>query len=38
MVEGVVRAPLFRTISRYVIGHAATLKAYLADLKASFSP
>lgn len=36
--EGIIRAPLFRTISRYVIGHEATLETYLADLKASFSP
>lgn len=35
--EGFVRAPFFRTISRFVIGHDTTLKAYLSDLRASFA-
>jgi len=34
--EGVVRAPFFRVLSKYVFGHDSTLKKYLADLAASF--
>lgn len=34
--EGVVRPPVFRALSRYVIGHGATMDAYLEDLSNSF--
>jgi hypothetical protein len=34
--EGVVRAPVYRALSKYVFGHDSTLKKYLADLAASF--
>jgi len=34
--EGVVRAPVYRALSKYVFGHDTTLKKYLADLAASF--
>lgn len=35
--DGVVRSPLFRTISRYVMGHTHSIEAYLRALTASFS-
>lgn len=35
--EGVVHSPPFRTLSRYVFGHTATMDAYLEDLERSFS-
>lgn len=34
--EGVVRAPVFRTLSRFVFGHETTLRGYLEDLAQSF--
>lgn len=34
--EGVVRAPIYRALSKYVFGHDSTLKKYLADLATSF--
>lgn len=36
--EGVVRAPVFRTLSRFVFGHEGTLRAYLEDLAAASGP
>lgn len=35
--EGVVHSPVFRTLSRYVFGHTATMDAYLDDLARSFA-
>lgn len=35
--EGEVYAPIFRFVSRFVIGHDATLRAVMAQLEASFS-
>jgi hypothetical protein len=34
--DGEVYNPIFRFISRYVMGHDATMKKYLAELQASF--
>jgi uncharacterized protein YndB with AHSA1/START domain len=31
--QGEVRNPIFRALARFVFGHQATMKAYLADLK-----
>jgi hypothetical protein len=36
--DGVVRAPIFRVLSRYVFGHTSTMDAYVKDLAASFPP
>lgn len=36
--EGVVRSPVFRTLSRFVFGHEGTLRAYLDDLAAASGP
>jgi hypothetical protein len=35
--EGVVRPPLFRTLSRYVFGHTMSMRRYADALAASFS-
>ena len=34
--RGEVKHPLFRVISRFVIGHTRTIDGYLRDLAASF--
>ncbi|MBS0661222.1 MAG: SRPBCC family protein [Verrucomicrobia bacterium] len=34
--EGVVRSPVFRTLSRFVFGHETTLRGYLDELAKSF--
>lgn len=36
--EGVVHAPLYRALSKYVFGHDTTLNTYLSDLARSYQP